>query len=157
MKIRTALAILVATGTAAAGWSAATPGEIPGVTNPVRARQHWILQCQGCHRADATGTPATTPAMAGIIGKFLSVPGGREYLGQVPGVATAALSDTDLAELVNWTLVRFDAGHVPADFKPYTAAEMATLRAKVLRVETAQVRARLTAQFTPDEGTASQK
>lgn len=157
MKGAAALALCVAAGAAAAGWSAATPAEIAGVSNPARARQHWILQCQGCHRPDASGTPATTPAMAGIIGKFLSVPGGREYLAQVPGVATAALSDADLAEVLNWTLARFDPAHVPADFRPYTAAEMAALRKNVLRVEAARVRARLAAGFASDGNHALQK
>ena len=72
-----------------------------GVPSPARARQNWILSCQGCHRASATGTPQTTPSMAGFVGQFLQVPGGREYLAQVPGVATADLSDSELAEVLN--------------------------------------------------------
>ena len=38
--------------------------------------------------------------MAGFVARFLQVPGGREYLARVPGVATAALSDADLAEAI---------------------------------------------------------
>jgi len=106
-----------------------------------------MLKCQGCHRADASGTPATTPAMAGLVAEFLTVPQGRAYLAQVPGVATAALPDDQLAELLNWTLYRFDAGHVPADFKPYTTNEIGQLRHKPLRTEAAQVRARIIADI----------
>lgn len=84
---------------------------------------------------------ATTPQLAGSVARFLSVPGGREYLARVPGVATSPLSDAALAEVVNWMLWRFDAGHLPADFVPYDAAEIGRLRAQPLRLEAPQVRA----------------
>src|ERR1700675_4308740 len=79
-----------------------------GVDNPQRAWQHWTLNCQGCHRPDGTGSAGTTPSLKGTVGRFLSVPGGREYLGRVPGVATSPLSNADLSELMNWMLWRFD-------------------------------------------------
>lgn len=142
-------ALMLATGAAVTTPASGGPDAIPGVANAVRARQNWMLACQGCHRADATGTPQTTPAMAGFVSKFLRVPGGREYLVQVPGVATAALSDADLAELMNWSLVRFDPGNVPADFAPYTTAEVRRLRLKPLRTEALVVRANLIAGFAP--------
>jgi hypothetical protein len=132
------LACLAGAGLAAQG----IPRET-GVSNPALARQNWILKCQGCHRPDATGTAATTPTMAGIVAKFLHVPGGREYLGRVPGVATAPISDAELADLLNWTLFRFDGAHVPADFKPYTANEIGKLRKAPLRTEAPAMRAAL--------------
>jgi len=143
-------ALILATGAAVTTpvWSG--PETTPGVANAARARQNWILSCQGCHRADATGTLQTTPTMAGFVGKFLHVPGGREYLVRVPGVATAALSDADLAEVVNWSLVRFDPANIPADFVPYTPAEVGQLRLKPLRAEAATVRAGMVARFAPD-------
>jgi mono/diheme cytochrome c family protein len=107
------------------------------------ARQHYMLQCQGCHRPDGTGTMATAPPMTGMVARFLAVPGGREYLGRVPGVATAVLTDAELAELLNWTLYRFDATHVPAGFQPYTAAEIGALRRHPLRTEAKAMRAQL--------------
>ena len=58
------------------------------------------------------------------MAKFLWVPGGREYLIRVPGVATSPLSDADLAEVMNWMLWRFDKEHLPANFRPFTAAEI---------------------------------
>lgn len=144
-------ALIAATGAAVAtpAWSGAEA--IPGVANAPRARQNWILSCQGCHRADATGTPQTTPTMAGFVARFLQVPGGREYLVQVPGVATAALSDADLAEVVNWSLVRFDAANVPADFKPYTPTEVGRLRLKPLRAEAMTIRAGMVARMPGDK------
>ncbi|MEO0413230.1 MAG: cytochrome C [Pseudomonadota bacterium] len=117
----------------------------PGVAHVGKARQNWILQCQGCHRADASGTAETTPAMNGIIAKFLKVPGGREFLVQVPGVATAPLSDDALASLVNWTLWTFDKDNLPGDFVPYSAREVGGLRKNPLRVDTDKKRAALVA------------
>ncbi|HEY5264813.1 MAG TPA: cytochrome c [Steroidobacteraceae bacterium] len=123
--------------------SAEAQGPPVGVDNAQRAWQHWTLNCQGCHRPDGTGSAATAPSLAGTVARFLSVPGGREYLGRVPGVATSALSDADLAEVMNWMLWRFDKAHLPANFKPYSAAEIAQLRSKPLRLEAAGMRANL--------------
>jgi hypothetical protein len=114
-----------------------------GVLNPQRAWQHWTLNCQGCHRPDGTGSAGTTPSLKGTVGRFLSVPGGREYLGRVPGVATSPLSNADLSELMNWMLWRFDKEHLPANFQPFTAAEIGQLRSAPLRLEASQMRADL--------------
>jgi len=111
-----------------------------GVTNTQRAWQNWTLNCQGCHRPDGTGSAATAPSLAGTVSKFLTVPGGREYLGRVPGVATSPLPNADLAELMNWMFWRFDKGHLPADFQPFTAQEIGLLRAQPLRLEASQMR-----------------
>jgi mono/diheme cytochrome c family protein len=102
----------------------------------------FALNCQGCHRADGTGTPGSVPALADSVARFLAVPGGREYLVQVPGVAQAPLDDTTLAAVVNWMLTRFDAQHVPKDFQPYSADEIAHLRKSPL-VDVEKIRASL--------------
>jgi len=88
----------------------------------------YALNCQGCHRADGTGTPGSVPALAGSVGRFLQVPGGREFLVRVPGVAQAALDDAALAGVLNWVLEQFGGDDVPKDFAPYTAAEVGRLR-----------------------------
>jgi len=119
------------------------PSVPAGVESPQRAWQNWTLNCQGCHRPDGTGTDLTAPSLAGTVARFLSVPGGREYLGRVPGVATSPLSNADLAEVVNWMLWRFDKAHLPANFQPFTAAEMGRLRGAPLRLEASQMRADL--------------
>lgn len=114
-----------------------------GVENAQRAWQNWTLNCQGCHRLDGTGSATTSPSLAGTVAKFLWVPGGREYLGRVPGVATSPLSNADLAELMNWMLWRFDKQNLPAAFEPYTAAEIGQLRTQPLRLEASQMRSDL--------------
>lgn len=96
---------------------------------PVRSAQTmWMLNCQGCHRPDGSGTGSAVPAMPGIVSRFLAVPGGREYLIRVPGVATAPLSDDSLAVLVNWMLAEFDRENIPEDYTPYTTEEVTSLR-----------------------------
>ena len=90
----------------------------------------YALNCQGCHRADGAGTGTSVPPLVDSVARFLAVPGGRDYLIQVPGVAQAPLDDAALAGVVNWMLDRFDKAHVPADFRPYTASEIGRLRTK---------------------------
>jgi len=138
-----AAALVAVSGIAAAGIVAAQspPGDAPaGVANAGRAWQNWTLNCQGCHRQDGTGSAGTAPSLAGTVSKFLTVPGGREYLGRVPGVATSALPNADLAELMNWMFWRFDKEHLPTGFLPFTAEEIGRLRTQPLRLEASQMR-----------------
>ena len=121
---------------------------VRGVSRPGLAWQHWVLNCQGCHRTDGSGSPETAPRLAGTVAKFLSVPRGREYLVRVPGVATSPLGDAELAELLNWLLWRFDALHLDSTFKPYSAEEVARLRRRPLRTEAARLRSRLVRQIS---------
>lgn len=131
------------------GYDAATaPGSsaTPGVPDPERAWRNYALNCQGCHRPDGSGDGDTAPALAGHIGVFTHVDGGRAYLGRVPGVATAPLPDDQVAELLNWVLARFDPDHVRPDFAPYTPEEVAKLRQAPFRTEVLEVRAALLAR-----------
>lgn len=120
---------------------------MPGVENPRQAQIDYMLKCQGCHRPDGGGDGFSNPPMTGVVAHFLKVPGGREYLGRVPGVATTDLDDVRLANLLNWTLYRFDRASVPTDFKPYDAAEIRRLRTSPLRLEAAKRRAELIAKM----------
>jgi hypothetical protein len=133
----------------AVGVRAAVPG-MRGVSNPQQARIDYMLKCQGCHRPDGTGDDRSNPPMKNIVARFLGVPGGREFLGRVPGVSTVDLDDTRLANLLNWTLYTYDPAHMPADFQPYTATEISELRRHPLRLERADMRARLVAGFVQE-------
>lgn len=86
--------------------------------------QDYMLYCMGCHQRDGAGWPGRVPSLRGAD-RFLRVPGGRAYLVRVPGVAQAGLPDARLAALLNWVLTRFGS----SAFTPYTAAEVAPLRA----------------------------
>jgi mono/diheme cytochrome c family protein len=123
----------------AAGEPAPDQDPPAGVLNMRRAWQNWTLNCQGCHRPDGTGSASTAPPLAGVVAKFLAVPGGREYLGRVPGVATSPVGNAELAEILNWMFWRFDREHIPADFSPYTAEEIGRLRGRPLRLEASQM------------------
>lgn len=140
------LALSVA-GAQAGGSTGVVSAAIPGVVNPAQARVDYMLKCQGCHRPDGTGDAHSTPSMKGSVARFLHVKGGREFLGRVPGVASVDLSDARLADVLNWTLYRFDGGNVPVDFKPYSPEELKILRQKPLRIERGETRARLVAQM----------
>jgi hypothetical protein len=142
-----ALASAIRAAAPAAPSTAAPPPSAPaGVTNVQLAWQNWTLNCQGCHRLDGSGSDGTAPSLAGTVAKFLWVPGGREYLIRVPGVATSPLSDADLAEVMNWMLWRYDREHLPSNFRPFTAAEMGPLRSRPLRLEAAGIRSDLLAK-----------
>lgn len=151
MKLAPALGLMALTALPLA--AAAAPAAMPGVERPERARQNYILKCQGCHGAEAHGDLSLTPPMAGMVARFLAVPGGRDYLARVPGVATAPVGDAELAELLNWTLYRFDAANVPPGFRPYQAAEMARLRKTPLRTDAAAARRSLVDEMTKGQPT----
>ena len=106
-------------------------------------RLDWMLNCQGCHLASGEGAPGIVPPIKGFAARFLGVSGGREFLIRVPGVATSPLSDTQVARLINWMLVEFDAQHLPKDFVPFTAEEVSRLRAQPLRSGLTEVRNQL--------------
>jgi hypothetical protein len=88
---------------------------------------NYALHCQGCHLDDGREVPATVPPLRGA-GRFLRVPGGREFLVRVPGVSQSSLDDATLAELLNWLLHRFSPDELPASFAAYTADEIGRLR-----------------------------
>jgi mono/diheme cytochrome c family protein len=143
------LAAVAAAGAALAASADPYGGDIAGPAHGVfdagRAWRNYALNCQGCHRREGDGDGQTAPALAGHLAVFTRLPGGRDYLGRVPGVASAPLPDDQVAELLNWALWRFDPTHVAKDFKPYTAEEIGRLRRQPLRTEAEKVRAALLA------------
>ena len=88
----------------------------------------YTLNCWGCHKPRAEGIPGAVPRLADSMADFLQVPGGREYLVEVPGVAASALSNAEVAQVLNWLLFTFNKAEMPSDFTPYTAAEIAKYR-----------------------------
>lgn len=155
MKRLALLALAAAAVPLAAVWAegppaAGPPPAIAGVANAAQARVDYMLKCQGCHRPDGSGDMASTPPLKGEVARFLAVDGGREFIGRVPGVAMTDLDDRRLAQLLNWTLRRFDPGHLPANFAPYTEAEIAGLRRDPIRFDRVATRARLVAHMRDD-------
>lgn len=114
-------------------------------TNGRRVQVNYMLECQGCHLPDGSGMAGRVPTLRGQVQHFLIVPGGREFLVQVPGSSNSKLSDRDLAELMDWILVQF-GGLKPGSFKPYSAEEVAQYR-KVKLGNVVATRAALAAGF----------
>ena len=114
--------------------------------NEKRAKSNYMLNCQGCHLADGSGLPGSVPSMQGFVGRFLEVPGGREFLVQVPGSANSPLSDAELAELLNWILTTMSFEQLGDPFELYTPGEVAQLR-KLTLVDVATQRERLVSQM----------
>ena len=100
--------------------------------NEVLARQNYILNCQGCHLPDGSGSKGNVPRMNDFVGYFLHVPGGREFIVQVPGAASAPISDRELADVMNWMLLNFSRNELPDPFVPYDAEEIGKLREEPL-------------------------
>jgi len=109
-----------ALGLALIVWGVSAHAETPQVD--------YLLQCQGCHRADGSGTPNSVPPLRDFVGRFLTVPGGREYLIRVPGSAQSPLDDAELAAVLNWMIERFGPAETSAAFTPFSAEEVARLR-----------------------------
>lgn len=96
------------------------------------ARLNYVINCQGCHKPDGSGQPGFIPPLRGSVGRFLATEDGRAFLIRVPGVAQSTLSDGDLADVLNWTLLNFDRANLPAGFRPYTPEEVRAGRARPL-------------------------
>jgi mono/diheme cytochrome c family protein len=109
-------------------FAAVVVGAVFGSSARADPRTDYILNCRGCHAPDGSGLPGGAPSFRGQVGRFLSVPGGREYLIRVPGTAQSGLSDARIAALLNWIVHEFSPGELPADFTPYTAEEVARHR-----------------------------
>jgi hypothetical protein len=102
----------------------------------------YTLNCWGCHRANGEGVAGTAPPLINAA-DFLKVPGGREYLIRVPGVSQSMLDDADTALVMNWILETFSKGRVPADFPPFTAAEIHHARAEPHLFDISEIRTQL--------------
>jgi mono/diheme cytochrome c family protein len=89
--------------------------------------QDYMLDCRGCHGADAAGIPGKIPPLAGSVARFMRAPEGRNYVLRVPGAANSALSDAQLAGVLNWLAERYPAPDVPR-VAPFTLEEVTRTR-----------------------------
>ena len=110
------LGLLVATGGAA---------EEPKVA-------YW-LHCAGCHLLDGSGAPPEIPTLIVEPGVLAGLPGGREYLIRIPGVAQAAMDNARLAGVLNYMLEAFSPAELTRPFTPFSAEEVGRHRHRVLK------------------------
>lgn len=116
--------------------------DAPSVAVVGSPRALYVLHCAGCHGLDGSGAYAAQVPGLRQIGQFLRIPGGREYLVQVPGLMGSGLSDAQVAQVGNWLLGQWVGDALPAGHRPYQAEEIARLRRQPL-VDVAAVRAQL--------------
>ncbi len=87
-----------------------------------------MLYCMGCHGAQAEGVPGKVPPLANSLGRFMRSTAGRNYLLRVPGAANSALSDAQLAAVLNWLAQQYNSSELAADVPMFTAAEVTASR-----------------------------
>lgn len=126
------------------GKQVAARAEAPSVATTTSPRAAYVVHCAGCHGIDGAGTRLGNVPDMRALGRFLQVPGGREFVVKVPGVMGSGLDNMQVAEVTNWVLATLATASLPGDFLPYSVDEVKQARATPL-VDVAAVRARLVA------------
>lgn len=136
---------------AAASILLGAPCTIAAAGSPSPRPLHYMISCEGCHKADGSGQPGFVPEFRNHVASYLTVPGGRAYLIGVPGVAQSDLGNQELADVMNWLLQAYDPSGLPERFEPFTASEVEVLRKSPVS-DTVNQRARLLAMMVADAG-----
>ena len=128
-------------------------------------RFHWMMNCQGCHGQNGEASVQRSVPSLDNLAAFQKIPAGREFLIRVPGVSHSPLSDSELANLLNW-MVRTMGGaktmggtmgpavELPsAEVKQilFTREEVAALRKNPFVTEIREVRRNLISRINSDE------
>ncbi len=120
---------------------AAPPEVIPSLPKP---QADYLLNCGGCHGLNGLSNGMLVPDLQSQIGYFLRLHEGREYLVRLPNVAFSAMSDEELAAVLNFIVFQIGGTGVPGDAARYSAAEVAALRRRPLNeVSLTEYRGRL--------------
>ncbi len=93
-----------------------------------KSSSNYVLGCGGCHGIEGVSNPKLVPELRGQVGYFLATQRGREYLVRVPNVAFYAVSDSDLAGVLNYMVFTIGGNGIPVKARPYTASEVGALR-----------------------------
>lgn len=125
---------------------------------PAAKNADFDTQCAFCHQAGGVGLPGQFPRLAGRVNEIARDPKGRSFLVQVmlygmsgpiavdnkpiSGFMTpfASLSDASISGVLNYLVAQKATG---ANAKPFTAGEVATVRASP-KMTGSQVHARRT-------------
>jgi hypothetical protein len=125
MAYRAAAAALLLAVVAASAAPAASGIDPPPRIAPTPGA--YLLYCGGCHGINGHSSDAAVPSLKGQVDAFLCLPSGREYLVRLPNVAFAPLTDSQLADLMNF-VVGLGQTRTGKGDAPYTAAEVGRLR-----------------------------
>ena len=115
------------TGRALAALTALTLASILPPAAHASPQQDYMLYCMGCHGGQAQGVAGKVPPLAGALARFMRTSEGRNYVLRVPGAANSALSDAQLAAVLNWLAesYRLPPEALPA---PFTLEEVSAVR-----------------------------
>lgn len=105
---------------------------------------NYMLNCMGCHLEDGSGAPGKVPSLRNTLVPFAQTAAGRRYLVQVPGTSQSALSNREIAEVLNWMIRSLSDRPVPRHLGEFSAAEVGSYRSERLR-DAAATRVRLLA------------
>lgn len=103
---------------------------LPLASPAASPEQLYLLNCWGCHRANAEGIKGSVPRIQGFGAYFLHLAQGRTYFASVPGVANSSLSNAEVAQVLNWMLTSFSKDQLPAKFSPYQPEEIEHFRSQ---------------------------
>jgi hypothetical protein len=95
-------------------------------------KANYMLSCMGCHVEDGAGALGKVPSLRNTIVPFAQLAAGRRYLVQVPGTSQSALSNGEVAELLNWMMRNLSVRPIPPGLADFTEAEVASYRAQRL-------------------------
>ncbi len=115
---------------------------LPSAGYSYEPRVNYELQCMGCHLADGTGESGRVPSVRSTLVPFSMIPEGREFVLRVPGVAQSALTDADIAAVLNWMARQLSDTALPAGFRDYDAGQVHALRGRPL-AQVSQARQKL--------------
>jgi mono/diheme cytochrome c family protein len=93
-----------------------------------KPQSNYLLGCGGCHGENGHSNANLVPDLRDQVGYYLATPQGRDYIVRLPNVSFYTASDADLAQILNYVVFTLGGQGVPADARPYTAAEVARLR-----------------------------
>ncbi|WP_415486114.1 c-type cytochrome [Acetobacter sp.] len=95
----------------------------------------YLSHCGGCHGVEGISGDSFVPTLRNAVGRFACTDEGRAYLIRVPGVSMSLIrSDQELADVMNFIMLRVAGTSLPQGFHPYTAAEIHEWRQKPLSV-----------------------
>jgi mono/diheme cytochrome c family protein len=97
-------------------------GAPPLSPTPV-AQANYMLNCRGCHLADGSGAAGKVPSLRDSLPILAASEAGRRYLVQVPGAAQSALSNLELAQVLNF-MVRTLSARPPARWSEFSEQEV---------------------------------
>ena len=107
-------------------WACLAAAETTALSDSTRS--HYLLSCGGCHGYEGISNSKLVPTLKGLAGFYLNTTEGRNYLPRLPNVAFSAMSDQELAAVLNYVVFDMGEGSAPAGAKPYVASEVGRLR-----------------------------